>query len=880
MDTGGRMSTPLRILPTKLFVPRRRQAAVVRSRLVARIEEGAPRPLTLVVAPAGFGKTTLVTHWIDATRMPVAWLSLDAADNDPLRFLSYVLAAVARVRPDVAQFGGVATTTGDVSLAALLDELLVIPLAEETSPFALVLDDFHEITNRTIVAAVDRLLDNLPRCMHVVITSRVEPALSQAVRRAQDAITEIVATDLAFSHDDAAAFFHDAMGLSLDDDAVTTLQRRTEGWVAGMQLAGLALKRGAVADEALRGLTDDGNVAEFLGKEILEVLDPEQRNFLLDTCVLDRLCEPLCEMVTGQPSAGASLRTAIRDGLFLVPLDHNRTWYRYHQLFRDILRRHLRAEGAEREATLHRRAAQWWMSQDDPQCAAAHAAAAGADDVLGAIVDRWGMPALLQSDRPSLERWLAALPERAYDDHPLAWLLVGWLAVLPVRAPPRTGPALAAIASARAALARAPSERRAELEGHLVAIEAIATRPLGDLPGCIAHANAALRTLREGDAAPRTVLALQIGAFQIMIGEPREALEPLEHAEAWGRASGNVFAGIAAMAYRAWALRWLGDLDAAEATCRAAMRLAEQVGVARMGLAGHVHVEQARIHFDRWELASALSTLEEALPRVRLLSDPFLLTTALTLQARVRSAAGEAQLAELSWQEANEEAERVGHPLLRTWVRSCRWNLARTKTDAPMPDLESYQPITHDAAHYGVLAAIDRGEAAHELASRLRERSLPAHAIDWAIACAAALAAIGKDAEAVHALTGAIDRARASRLLRPFVESSARIARLVDQLADRDRQFLGAVAPPAPTVVMAARPPRIGLAPLADPLSPREIEVLALVRRGLNNAEIAQTLFVSVGTIKTHMHRLMAKIGAKNRVEALRLAEDHGLLQG
>jgi LuxR family maltose regulon positive regulatory protein len=879
-----------RILPTKLFVPRRRQTTVARPGLVARIDDGAPRPLTLVVAPAGFGKTTLVTQWIDETRMPVAWLSLDPADNDPLRFLSYLLAAVGRIRPEVAQLRGVAPASGEVGLAALLDELLVIPLAEETSPFALVLDDFHEIADRTILAAVDHLLDHLPPCMHVVITSRVEPALSLAVRRARDTVTEIQVADLAFSRADALAFFHDAMGLALDDHAVEALQQQTEGWIAGMQLAGLSLKRGAPADEVLRGMTADSDVADFLGKEILDVADPDQRGFLLDTCILDRLCAPLCEAVTEQPSAGSSLRTAIRDGLFLVPLDHQRTWYRYHQLFGDILRRRLRAEAPEREPVLHRRAARWWMSQDDPHSAATHAILAGAHDVLGEIIERWGMPSLLQSDRPTVERWLAALPDAAFDELPLPGILAGWMAVLPVRAPPRAGPALAAVARARRALATAPvpPERRAELAGHLVAIEAIATRPVADLAGSIAHAEAALRTLGEASDSARTVLALQIGVLHIMIGEPRGALAPLEHAEAWGRASGNVFAGIAAMAYRAWARRWLGDLDGAEETCRAAMTLAERVGVARLGLAGHVHVEQARIHFDRWELASALSSLEAALPRVRLLSDPFLLTTALTLQARVRAAAGELGLAEVSWQEASELAERTAHPLLRIWARACRWHLAlarQAETDAPLPGAEDYQPIAHDAAYCGVIRAIDRGQAepAHELARRLLEDSLRAgcvsHAIDWAIACAAALAAMGRPEEAAPALADAIERARPQRLVRPFVESSARIAAVAAGLADRDRQFLASAVATAPAPPPAPPPPRRPhLAPLAEPLSPRELEVLGLVREGRSNAEIARALFVSIGTIKTHMHRLMTKIGAKNRVEALRLAEDHRLL--
>jgi ATP/maltotriose-dependent transcriptional regulator MalT len=276
------------------------------------------------------------------------------------------------------------------------------------------------------------------------------------------------------------------------------------------------------------------------------------------------------------------------------------------------------------------------------------------------------------------------------------------------------------------------------------------------------------------------------------------------------------------------------------------------------------------------------------MPRVRLLSDPFLLTTALTLQARVAGAAGETQLADASLREASEAADRTGHPLLRSWARSCGWHLALARgveIDAPMPSPESYEPIQHEAAHGAVLSAIDRGhgEQARDVARRLLERSLQAgclsHAVDWWLACAAALAATGQVEEATSALACAIEHARAQRLMGPFVESGARIASVVGRLPDPDRRFLESVVvagPPRPAARAAApvpsRRPEIG--PLAEPLSARELEVLGLARQGRSN----RALFVSTGTIKTHMHRLMTKIGAKNRVEAIRFAENHGLL--
>lgn len=894
--TSATASGSFRALPTKLFAPRQRQGIVAREHLVQRIEQGRARPLTLVVAPAGFGKSTLVSQWLSKTKIPVSWLSLDAADNDPLHFLSYLLASLGRIRPEVSsKLDGISRATGDIDLRPLLAETLIVPLAEEDDRCALVLDDFHELNNPRVIEAVSWLLDNLPPCMHVVITSREEPALALPTRRASDDVTELGISDLAFSDQEATTFFGEAMGLTLDSESILSMRSRTEGWIAGMQLAGLSLKQGASIEDVLDTLASDSNVADYLVEEILDALEPSERSFLLDSSVLDRLCAPLCEAVVDAENASEALRVAFQAGLFLVPLDHRRQWYRYHHLFGELLRRRLRQEAPEREAVLQSRAAKWWMTQNDPHAAARYAIASGEHDVLGEIVEGWGLEALYLSDRPSLETWLAALPDHAMDRYPAVGVVKSWLAVLPVRSPPRVDAAVDAIGRSRAAMdaTHVSAERRALLEGHLLTTESIATRPAQDLAACIAHAQTTLGLLSQDAGGASSVLALQIGVLNVMVGKPDRAIEPLGKAATWGEKSGNLYAGIAAMGYGAWAHQLLGQLDEADQACASAMGVAEKVGTSKMGLVGHIHVEHARVLFERWLLPEALDQLEEAIPRIRLLRDPFLLTTALALQARIRSAASEPELALQSCDEAEQVARTNGHPLLQMWAKSAGWSLALVrdaKPETPPPVLaRDYRCVMHEAALYPMLFAINEGPAEQILTTCTdlwhlsKESGWMSHALDWSVVRALALHARGHSSEASEALTAAIAQGQARGIRRPFAEWLPTAHPLRGKLSENDQAFLSPLSTrerPHPPAVTAVGVPRSKPGSLAEGLSPRELEVLMHVKEGMTNPEIATTLFVSTGTVKTHMHRLLTKLQAKNRTDAVRIADEHGLFHG
>src|SRR5437016_3095827 len=365
------MSTP--ILATKLYIPRLRPNVVLRPRLLERLNEGLQRKLTLIAAPAGFGKTTLVSVWVAGCNRQVAWLSLDKGESDPTLFLTYLVAALQTIAPTIGEgVSGVLQSPQppptESILTALLNEITTIP-----DHFVLVLDDYHVIDAQPVDQALTFLLEHLPPNMQLVIATREDPALPLARLRAGGHLTEVRAVDLRFTPSEAAAFLNQVMGLTLSAEDITALERRTEGWIAGLQLAAISLQGQQDATSFITSFTGSHHfVLDYLVEEVLQQQPEGIQTFLLRTSILDRLCGSLCDAVLMDPSVSGreTLEYLERANLFLVPLDNERRWYRYHHLFADLLRQRLQqstASSPEDEgggvAELHRRASQWYEDQ-------------------------------------------------------------------------------------------------------------------------------------------------------------------------------------------------------------------------------------------------------------------------------------------------------------------------------------------------------------------------------------------------------------------------------------------------------------------------------------------------------------------------------------
>jgi NAD(P)H-dependent FMN reductase len=413
------METPMAILSAKLFIPPRRAMLVPRPRLVERLTQGLQGPLTLISAPAGFGKTTLVSEWraSDAGRdIKLAWLSLDDEDNDPARFLAYLAAALGALNADLAEMASEALQSLHPPAMQIFLTNLVNQLGELPAPFALALDDYHVITAPQVHEAVAFLLDHLPPQMHIILLTRADPPLSLARLRARNQLAEIRAADLRFTSCEATAFLNQVMSLALSAGDVTALEQRTEGWIAGLQLAALAIQTlegvrpaGDVSDFITAFTGSHHYIAEFLLAEVL-IRQPETiRSFLLQISILERMTGDLCDQLTGRSDGQALLQQLDKANLFLIPLDGEHRWYRFHHLFAEMLRNLLQKTDPSCIPELHQRAAEWYEQQGFVSDAIRHRLAAGNQADAVRLIEQNAMAILLRGDSVTVLNWIASV---------------------------------------------------------------------------------------------------------------------------------------------------------------------------------------------------------------------------------------------------------------------------------------------------------------------------------------------------------------------------------------------------------------------------------------------------------------------------------------
>src|SRR6266536_842330 len=649
------------LLATKLHVPR--------PRLAGRLEEGLARGLVLVCAPAGSGKTVLLADWARHGGRPVAWLSLDVGDNDPARFWRHVVAALGRARPGIGELAGPVlgppeTSSPDGLVMALINELAADPREDGV---LLVLDDYHLIDSQPVHGSLLFLLEHLPPGLRMVLASRSDPPLPLARLRAGGQLAELRAAELRFTADEAAALLREAIGADLPGAAVAALTARTEGWAAGLQLAGLSLR--GQADTAGFVAAFSGShryVLDYLTGEVLERQNPQVREFLLETSVLERLTGELCDAVTGRAGSQAMLADIERAGLFLVPLDEVRGWWRYHRLFADLLRARLQAEQPGRMQALHRAAAAWCDEHDLADDAGRHALAAGDTAWAARLVERHVETLLGRSEGVTLRRWLSALPaesvrarprlclaqaygaaqgfqlealEALLDDAERAYVVSGDEPYEPSLGPPQGDSVLANVPAGIAFL-------RASL-----------ARLRGDAALAASYNRQALAQLGEDDWLMRSFVRWNQAGADWLGGRLGPAERSLAEVLAERRAADEFFEDFLAMrvCYDLGEVqRAGGDLDAALATYRQALDAAGESSQA--ALTGLAHVGLAQVLYERDELAAALDHATRGVTLCRQLAFTPSLATGLAVVARIRHAHGDAAGA----REAMGEAGQAG----------------------------------------------------------------------------------------------------------------------------------------------------------------------------------------------------------------------------
>ncbi|HNT73452.1 MAG TPA: LuxR C-terminal-related transcriptional regulator [Anaerolineae bacterium] len=920
------------LLTTKLYIPPPRANLVPRRRLIHRLDEGLRlgRRLTLICAPAGFGKTTLLSAWIAGLDRPVAWLSFDESDSDPRRVSAYLVAAL-RTLPGAqnrtssigesflatvsAQFEarGSALLIGEI-LGSLINEMAALP------PFALVLDDYHLVDSPHVHEGVAFMLDHLPASVHLVIASRAEPPLPLARLRARGQLTELTADDLRFTPEEAATFLGQMAGLTLTAEDIVRLESRTEGWIAGLQMASLALqglREPASAQEAASAFIaafagDDRYIMDYLVEEVLRRQAEDVQSFLLQTALLERLNAPLCDAVTDQTGSQAMLEKLERHNLFIFPLDNRRGWYRYHALFAELLQHHLRQQITPQDlAALHGRAAGWCEANGLAAEAIDHALKAPDPERAVRLIEQNALETLRRNEQETLLRWLAALDRERLQSRPLLLIVRAWVAI----ARGQFDEAEDWVRAAESALAQAGWQREyldaqgftpRWMQGNIDAVRSTVARGADRIP----LAQRALENLPAADALLRCVIALNLGEAYAGQGDIEAANQAFLDAIAIGQEGGNIISILAAMSGLGELHARLGDLRRAAEVCRQAAALGTEKGEPGgrpVPATGNAHRLLSRCFYEWNDLDAALYHATQAVECCRRWGHFFNLVDAyLTLAhvqqtrgdisgvhqtmaatqrlldgaaARVRQTAMPTLEGEVGWMTRLLEAAQAHLSLLQGDTEGAAQWLSRWLQEYTVSEEDLFPYMTRPR----LLIAQRRYDGALSMLEPALQRALARRRIADAIHIsklqACALYARGSAAQALIPLARALQLAEPGGYIRAFVDRGESIEKLLRQMV---ASATCPVAPDTAAQILSAFRKESKQAAhdggLLEPLSDRELEVLRLIAANLSNQDIADTLVVSLNTIKTHIQRLYGKLGVSNRLEAVERARGLGLL--
>lgn len=886
---------PLTLLATKLYMPPPCPTLVARPRLAADLSKAVTHRLTLVSAPAGYGKTTLVSNWLHETKIAAAWLSLDDGDNDPIRFWQYALSALHPIVPIIGlDLLDLLRGTQAKSTSALLNAL-INAITEHSAPIVFVLDDFHVIQAQPILDMLAFLLDHLPPQLHLVCLCRTDPSLPLAHLRVRDQLVDIRAEQLRFTLDETAVFLNQTMGLSLAADDLAAMETRTEGWIAGLQLAALSLQGRRDTHNFVAAFTgSQAYIVDYLTEEVLNLQPDNVQTFLLQTSILDRLCGPLCEALVEADHASpvdgqVTLEALGRLNLFVIPLDDERRWYRYHHLFADVLNRRLEYLFPQCLADLHRRASHWYEQNGFIAEATRHALIAGDSDRAAELIVQHGRFLLMSGEVVTLMNLLDAVAPQV-QTHP-------WLAVQKAWGLTMTGrldDAGQALDIAEQLLAAQPptSEARS-LMGCVAAARAHRANLRGEIDHAADFARQALARLPNDDLLSRTIASLTtsiLGDASWLKGDLSEARQAYQAAVRIGQAANEARLVVIANSSLAEVILAQGQLHQAARLFSEVLQLATHRTDRKLPSTDRAYAGLSRVSYEWNQLAASTQFAHQCLELCQIGEDADLQAVVHVLLARLEYAQGRTAQAQAALRTA-EQLIRKGpfsprHLIAVESALACLW-LAQGDQDRVV-DFVQRRHLTPDddiphlrEPEYLVLLRLRLAQGDHAaavaLANRLLQQAEASNRIGDVVERLVLQALVfqaQKEMDCAQAsLKRALTLAQREGFVRVFLDEGEPLAKLLYQVKARQSgtgyaaELLSAIS----TVTGNESPaPQL----LIEPLSPRELEVLALIESGHSNQAIAARLVISLPTVKRHISNIYAKLGAESRTQAVARAKE------
>jgi LuxR family maltose regulon positive regulatory protein len=920
------METPL--LQTKFHIPTLRPEWVPRPRLFERLNAGFDSgKLTLVSAPPGFGKTTCIGEWVNRLGYPVAWLSLDSADDDPGCFFAYLVAALRKIDPNLGREIEGVLRAGQLPPGKVISATLINDILARSDRFLLVLDDFQVIQERFILEVLADLVSNLPQSLHLVLITREDPPLPLARLRANNQLVEIRAEDLRFTGDEARLFLNEMMGLPLSQADVTILEDKTEGWVAGLQLAGLSIRNQASASEFIASLSGSHRfILNYLTEEVLNRQPEEIRRFLLQTSILDRLNGDLCDAVTGRADGRTMLERLFNANLFLIALDDEGQWYRYHQLFADLLRDLLNVHHQDEAPELHRRASRWYAQAGLVSEAIQHTIVAKDYEMAVNLLEHHAMRMIMQGYARTVNDWVQAIPEKWALQSPRTNLAFAWMHLLRgdyAQTPPYLERLQASLGDFQTGHR---SEENASLRAEWLVMQSLISYYKPGYAGeGIAMVTQALEIAPEQDSRVRSLVYWGLAGFYELMGDYAHAVEAYQASIQHGRAAENLVAemmstaGLADMAFQHGQLQLASEIAAATSARVERSGSLPPICAVLYGVFGEVYYQWLRIEPARRHTLRALQLSTLGGYNTGVISCHILLSRLAQIEGDLDAAAREIQQAvEMSPVEVVDYAQQeMVSQQVRVYLGQKRLAAAQMvlqghgfsfQDQCHFPALPPDQNLTHamgllyNSSLHVLLYQARAGQeptgltSGIELADRLVAKALQDRYIPVALEALLLRAQMhtllgdhpASQADYIHAL----ELAEPEGFIGVFVEQGLPVAEAIANLVKQNR--LVSVQPDYVERILAAFPSSqsSGLARskssetttlfepavLFEPLTDREMDVLYLMADGLKYKEIAARLFISLNTVRFHVKAIYGKLGVNNRTQAIEVAHQLRIL--